>query len=249
MADPYKIKFSHPKNTIVSAYRIHSLKQPDQSEVVAGNFRDEFFLICHGVSSLPHAPEAARLTRQTAIWGYELIRQRNFYWAAKSHLLYRIFKSTNITLWQKSRDFGFEEGLASMMSLVVTVANNIWIGSLGDIRIDVYSAGKRLAVKEGGKNLPGKAINMLGIKRYGTDPDRQYLPFENGSLAVIMTKRLAELIDTYRTNDVATLSLDGTASVETIADILIGFASQEKITSDEAVYVIRREAYSLPDNR
>src|SRR3989304_8104996 len=63
------------------------------------NFSDECFVVADGVSDI-HGEAAAKLAADTAIWGYKHVRQRPFYWADKRRLLKRIFRSSNLTLWQ-----------------------------------------------------------------------------------------------------------------------------------------------------
>ena len=53
---------------------------------------DECFIIADGYPGLPHAKEAEQLTRETALWAYNVVRQRPFYWKEKLSFLKRIFR-------------------------------------------------------------------------------------------------------------------------------------------------------------
>ena len=96
------------------------------------HFADECFIITDGVASLPHAKEAEELTAQTALWAYKVVRQRPFYWKEKLPFLKRIFRSTNLRLWQKRRDPGFDEGLASALMVLIVIEDYFWLGSAGN---------------------------------------------------------------------------------------------------------------------
>lgn len=95
-------------------------------------FNDECFIITDGVPSLPHEKEAEKLTSDTAIWAYKVVRQRPFYWKEKLPFLKRIFRTTNLTLWQKRRDRGYAEGLASALMVLIVIGDYFWLGSAGN---------------------------------------------------------------------------------------------------------------------
>jgi len=103
--------------------------------------KDECFIIADGVPSLPHAKEAEQLTRDTALWAYDMVRQRPFYWGEKLKFLKRMFRSTNLTLWQKRRDPGFDAGLASALMVLITINDYFWLGSAGNCNSFLFRDG------------------------------------------------------------------------------------------------------------
>ncbi len=105
------------------------------------HFNDECFLITDGVASLPHAREAEELTAETALWAYKVVRQRPFYWKEKLPFLKRIFRSTNLRLWQKRRDPGFDLGLASALMVLIVIQDYFWLGSAGNCNSFLYRDG------------------------------------------------------------------------------------------------------------
>lgn len=105
------------------------------------HFNDECFIIADGVSSLPHAKEAEKLTEDTAIWAYKVVRQRPFYWKEKLPFLKRIFRSTNLTLWQKRRDPGYDAGLASALMVLIVINDYFWLGSAGNCNSFLFRDG------------------------------------------------------------------------------------------------------------
>lgn len=105
------------------------------------HFNDECFIITDGVVSLPHARDAEQLTAETAVWAYKVVRQRPFYWKEKLPFLKRIFRSTNLRLWQKRRDRGFDGGLASALMVLIVIQDYFWLGSAGNCNSFLYRDG------------------------------------------------------------------------------------------------------------
>lgn len=105
------------------------------------HFTDECFIIADGFSGLPHAKEAENLTTETALWAYKVVRQRPFYWKEKLPFLKRIFRSTNLRLWQKRRDPGFDAGLASALMVLIVIQDYFWLGSAGNCNSFLYRDG------------------------------------------------------------------------------------------------------------
>jgi serine/threonine protein phosphatase PrpC len=126
-------------------FAIPRAQKPQNVILFAGkNFvhsQDECFIIAAGVASLSHAPEAEQLTLQTALWAYQMVRQRPFYWGEKLKFLHRIFRSTNLTLWQKRRDPGFDAGLGSALAVLIVIGDYFWLGSAGNCNTYLYRDG------------------------------------------------------------------------------------------------------------
>jgi serine/threonine protein phosphatase PrpC len=102
---------------------------------------DECYIIADGYPGLPHEKEAEKLTGETALWAYQMVRQRPYYWKEKLPFLKRIFRSTNLTLWQKRRDRGFDEGLASALIVLITIEDYFWLGSAGNCNSFLFRDG------------------------------------------------------------------------------------------------------------
>lgn len=105
------------------------------------HFNDECFIIADGVESLPHAKEAQELTAETAVWAYKVIRQSPFYWKEKLSFLKRIFRSTNLRLWQKRRDPGYDGGLGSALMVLIVIEDYFWLGSAGNCNSFLFRDG------------------------------------------------------------------------------------------------------------
>lgn len=131
IADPLALKVKPPKSVVVFAASQLQGERETQEDFFE-NFNDECFVLADGVGGMPHGDIAAKIAAETAIWGYKLIRQRRFYWLDKKLLMKRIFRSTNIALWQKKRETGFEEGLATTLEVLVIGEHTFWLGHVGD---------------------------------------------------------------------------------------------------------------------
>lgn len=113
-----------------------------------------------------HAQASARFTAETALWGYKLIRQRPFYWDGKDKLLRRMFRSTNIALWQKQREDQYTEGMNASLAVVLSGPKNYWVGVAGDMNVFLYRNAMLVSLVAGTKRSA-----VLGKDRYGLIPE------------------------------------------------------------------------------
>ena len=102
---------------------------------------DECFILVDGYPGLPHAKEAEQETSETALWAYKMVRQSPFYGKERLQLLKRIFRSTNLRLWQKRRDHGFGDGLASALTVLITLEDYYWVGTAGNCNTFLFRDG------------------------------------------------------------------------------------------------------------
>jgi len=167
--DPMALKQRLHKETLIFASTQRKGLRKYQEDYV-GNFNDECFVVADGVGGMPHGDTAAILASQTALWGYKHIRLRPFYWADKRLLLRRIFRSSNLTVWQKRREYGFETGLATTLSVAIVGSQKIWVGSVGDTSILLYRDGLIDFLTPPDNDETGRLTNALGLKRLGLIP-------------------------------------------------------------------------------
>ena len=166
LADPLALKLAQPKEAIVFAASQLQGERETQEDYFL-NFNDECFVIADGVGGLPHGEVAAKLATETAIWAYKHVRQRRFYWLDKKLFIQRIFRSTNITLWQKQRESAFAEGLATTMVVVIVGEKNFWVGSVGDSSAWLLREGSLRKLTVDDVDEAGMLTKVLGRERYG----------------------------------------------------------------------------------
>ena len=128
------------------------------------HFNDECFIIADGYPGLPHAQEAEKLTAETALWAYNMVRQRPFYWGEKLKFLKRIFRSTNLTLWQKRRDPGFDAGLASALMVLIVIEDYFWLGSAGNCNSFLFRDGLIDVLTKRDVDSEGMLTKAVGLR-------------------------------------------------------------------------------------
>lgn len=161
------------------------------STSAVSHFADEFFAIADGSRDEKNGDTAAKLAVETAIWGYKHVRQRPYYWSLKHKLLARIFRTTNIMLWQKRKEDGFEQGLASALSAVIVGAHSFWVGSVGNSPVYLYRDGLVDDVSSPNDSDEQLRVNVLGAKRFDVQPRIRKEAFLPGDIIVVTTDAVA----------------------------------------------------------
>jgi serine/threonine protein phosphatase PrpC len=191
--DPLAIKQRLSQETFIyTTLQLQGTRKTQED--YAGNIHDEYFVVADGVGGMPHGDAAAILTGETAIWGYKQIRLRPFYWADKLLLLKRIFRTSNIAVWQKRRESGFEKGLASTLSAVIIGSQKIWVGSVGDTSILLYRDGLIDYLTPLDIDSSGNLTNVLGLHRYGLVPHVSVERYLSGDIVCIISDGVANYI-------------------------------------------------------
>jgi len=194
IVDPLALKAAVPKDMILSASAQLVGTGRRQEDSIA-TFSTECFALADGVSLQSHGDEAARLATETAIWGYKHIRLRPFYWADKKLFIRRIFRSVNITIWQKKREPGFEDGMATTLLVLMVGSRTIWFGSVGD-SMGYFVHGSEVSVlNTQDRDAKGNLIKALGVDRYGLIPQFQTRPFEIGDSVILVTDGISDVVE------------------------------------------------------
>lgn len=193
VVDPLKLKASIPKDMIFFASGQLQGKRVRQEDSIR-NFSTECFAIADGVGGMKHGDIAARLTTETAIWGYKHIRLRPFYWADKKLFIKRIFRSVNITVWQKQREIGFSYGMASTLVVLMVGSRTIWLGSVGDSSALFLHNNIVTALVKPDRSSDGSISKAIGVARYGLVPQFATRPFELGDSVAIVTDGISDVL-------------------------------------------------------
>jgi len=130
-------------------------------------FNDECFVLADGLASVPHADVASQLASETVLWGYKQIRLRHTYWADKTSLIRRIFRTTNLTIWQKHREPGFGDGLATSLLVAIVGPRAVWIGNAGTSSAFFFKNGQLIRLTRQDTDEKGKVTKALGFVRLG----------------------------------------------------------------------------------
>lgn len=193
--DSYTIRRQTPRETIVFGAAQLSASESVPSNYFL-NFNDECFVLADGVSMLPHGGEAAKLACETALWGYKHIRQHPYYWLDKKLFMKRIFRSTNLAVWQKRREKGFEEGLATSLLVLMVSAKNYWLGLVGNTSAWLYRNGKIAKLTQEDVNPQGELVRAVGFQRLGLIPHFLTGSFEGDDSVLLVTSGVADFLTT-----------------------------------------------------
>lgn len=204
--DPYALRREIPKETILFAASQLSGGSNTQQDYFL-NFNDECFAVADGIGGIPHGDVASRLASETAIWAYKHIRQHRYYWMDKKLFMKRIYRTTNLTIWQKKREREFADGLATTLMVLIVGPESFWLGNAGDSSAWMIHEGvvrKLTEEKEAFSEIPN---HSLGFKRLGLIPDFVTMPLVAGDVLLLTTDGVADYLTT---SDIQTsVSLSG----------------------------------------
>lgn len=214
--DTYTIRRQTPRDSVIFA-AAQLLGAQDTQEDYFLNFNDECFVLSDGVSSMPNGEAAAKLACETALWGYKHIRQHPYYWLDKKLFMKRIFRSTNLAVWQKQREKGFEEGLATTLMVLMVGAKNYWIGHAGNSSAWLFRNREITKLTHDDTTANGVLTKAVGFKRLGLLPK-----FKSG---------------VFEVDDVLLLTSDGAGEYLTAKD-MIDCLSTVGSTNEEATRAV-----------
>jgi serine/threonine protein phosphatase PrpC len=141
-----------------------------------------------------HAEVAAKFAAETALWGYKLVRQRRFYWAEKPLLVKRIFRTTNLALWQKHREPGLQSGVAASLGVILNVGKRICVGSVGNISVLLYREGLIAEVTPLDVSAKGAMNRALGFQRLGLKPHLAVETFLSDDVVLMTTDSVMKYV-------------------------------------------------------
>jgi serine/threonine protein phosphatase PrpC len=234
--DPFQIKTINTHEDVIYVFR--QITFSGQKVDYIDHYKDECFAVAKGNQDLPNADLGSRLAAETALWGYRQIRLRPFYWQDKKLLLNRIFRSVNMTLWQKRRETGFTKGVESTLGVVIFGPHKVWLGAMGDCPIYIFRNGQ--IVDELSSKLNIHKFNCLGRDRYGIVPQVAVFKFEANDVLCLFSGNISQNINI---SDLAKMTLDFNnteISLGIIADKIIDAVKFQNLSKELSVYLIRR---------
>ncbi|MBI4062321.1 serine/threonine-protein phosphatase [Candidatus Gottesmanbacteria bacterium] len=239
-ADPLSVRAKSLRVRILFAASQRQGSRPNQEDYF-GNFNDECFTLADGLGGLPHGEVASKLACETAIWAYREVRLRPYYWADKKLFLKRIFRSTNITLWQKQREKGFEGGMATTLIMCIMGEKSFWAGGVGDGRIyHLGSTGKLTSLLPDDVDPSGKLTNALGVNRYGLVPHVVALPFGHNDCLLLATDGVWRYTDEQFLAKALATCGETTQSLSACVEEILRGANENGSTDNMTVAVVKR---------
>ena len=238
MRDPLFLHHRQPPTSIIfAASQLQGTRETQEDYFI--NFNDECFVVCDGVGGLPHGEEAARLAGDTAVWAYRLVRQRRTYWKDRKLFLKRIFRTTNITLWQKQREEGFEGGMATTMLVCIVIDRHYYIGSVGDSSAYLVRGGRMTRLTTEDIDTTGRLTKSVGTTRYGLTPSIITGDFYSGDCLLLMTDGVARVMDAVKCVDFLTGVDKSATHLSDIAITMLQCAQDQGATDNMTVCLIK----------
>jgi serine/threonine protein phosphatase PrpC len=237
--DPLAFKTKNPGHVVVSAGSQLQGAQETQEDFFV-NFNNECVVMTDGVGSLPHGEVAGKLASDTAIWGYKHIRTRPFYWADKKLFLKRIFRSSNLAVWQKHKEQGFEEGLQTTLSVAIIGTHALWVGSVGDTGILLYREGLIDILTSLDVDELGRPTNTLGKKRLGLVPHVAVEKFIPGDVLLLATDGVLNHVSEDQLRATFEVSGSSSDSLHTAVTHLLKTAQENGSTDNMSAVMIKK---------
>lgn len=212
----------------------------DRQEDYFINFNDECFVVCDGVGGLPHGEIASQLAGDTAVWAYRVVRQRHAYWKDRKLLLQRIFRTTNMTLWQKQREEGFEEWMGTTMLVCIIIDRHFYIGNVGDSSAFLVRDGVMTALTTEDVDARGQLTKVVGTMRYGLTPSIVTGDFIAGDSLLMVTDGVGRVMDTVKCLDFFRQSDISATELSEVAATILHCAQESGVTDNMTVCLIKR---------
>ena len=239
-ADPLSVKARSTRVSILFAAS-QAQGERDTQEDYFANYNDQCFALADGVGGQPHGEVAAKLACETAVWAYKHVRLRPFYWDDKKLFLKRIFRSTNIALWQKQREIGFEDGFATTLISLIIGENSFWVGGVGDSRIyHLNETGTLSSLLPDDTDPSGKLTNALGIRRYGLVPHVVAKQFGRQDVLMLVTDGITRYIDETLLTKQLSMCGETTGSLSATVEEVLRAAGEHGSTDNMTAIVIKR---------
>lgn len=233
-----------PQDSIIfAASQLQGTREKQEDYFV--NFNDECFVVTDGVGGMPHGEVASELAGDTAIWAYRHVRQRRTYWLDKKLFLKRIFRSTNITLWQKQREPEFEEGMGTTMLVCIISDRRFYIGNVGDSAAFLFHNGEITKITHDDKDNEGKLTKVVGVTRYGMDPSIVSGDFLAGDSMILVTDGVASAMDTTKCMTLLEQIEQSATELASTAVTMLNCAQDQGTTDNMTVCLIKRVGQSL----
>lgn len=218
---PIRHHYAQPASDTMLFATSQLLGERDTQEDYFVNFNDECFVVADGVGGMPHGEIAAKLAAETAAWAYKHVRMRPTYWKERKLLLKRIFRTSNIAVWQKQREIGFTDGMATTLLVFIATHQRIYIGNAGDSSAYRFrdSVVEKLTTDD--EDADGRHTKVIGTQRYGLTPSMMIDDFFPNDTIVLVTDGVGDFIDKHILQTILTQSGTSTESLtNAVVDLL-----------------------------
>lgn len=239
--DPLLLKMASPKEVICIAVVQQAGTPPARQDAVSV-FSDECLALADGISAFPDGATAAKHAAETAVWAYKLVRTRPFYWEDKKLFMKRIFRTVNLSIWQKQKMPEYRNGLHCSLLVTIFGPRNFWIGAVGDNSAILIREQSMLPLLNRTDDSFSENAKILGQQRLGLVPTFQGERFLLEDTVLIMTKGVADYLLQSDYNELVMQTPHDENSLKQIAVELVNRAAIHGSTGNLAVSMVKRVA-------
>lgn len=182
VSDPYRLRLA-PQRYVVFATKALTSGLPTGS-VFCQSLLDHCVFCVDG-------PD---LAMETVVWGYKKMGQQPRYQSEKLFLMRRLFRTTNLTLWQSRQAGQLPEDLRVSMTAAFFSDNLVYLGSAGTNSVYLYRNGVIAQLITPDVDEKGRLLRSLGVERYGFMPELTREKLTHGDVLVGLTVGLAGLL-------------------------------------------------------
>lgn len=203
-------------------------------------FDTQCIALADGTGMLPYGDVASAFACDTAIWCYKHVRLRPYYWEDKIKLLGRIFRTTNLSLWQKRKERMYADGLASTLCVALLGIRNIWIAGVGSSRSYLIREGVIVELIPP-ENQQSRIVPMvLGCVRSGIVPRFVTEKIISGDVVLLCSDGVSDFVtedDLRMTYEIVGDTLE---SCQKAVRSLLELAKDRGSTENETVCLIKK---------
>lgn len=242
IADPYALRVQPSRETIVFSAGQLLGNQPVQEDYFL-NFDDECFVLCDGLGSMPNGEVASKFAAETALWGYKHIRQHRYYWQDKKLFMKRIFRSTNLAVWQKQREVGFEDGFATSLMVLIIGAKQYWLGCAGpSMAWKIHGSSMTKLTPESGV-FDESYKQMLGLKRLGLVPMYNTAAFSPSDVLILTSAGCGNYLTPGDLEAAASMVGDNVQGASEAVTLLLNASKVNGSNENMTVIILKRLAH------
>ncbi|MEK7592142.1 MAG: PP2C family serine/threonine-protein phosphatase [Patescibacteria group bacterium] len=239
LVDPYRVKASKPKTKVIIASSTRqgtALRQEDAVQI----FEDECVVISDGLSASLHGDIASKIAAETALWAYKHIRLHPSFWVDKKLFMKRIFRSSNLAVWQKLREKECEGGAQTTLTVAIVGPMNVWIGQAGDTGVFLYREGNMKQVTSFDRTPDGLPKHTLGEKRLGLVHEFRSEEFLPHDVLILLSDGAWEHMNNTILKSAAQNTGGSQASLSTAAEVLLDAVMKRGGKSNMSIVLIKK---------
>lgn len=161
----------------------------DDIYIQQSQFQDEFFVLSRGITPLPK--KAAIMAADTSVWAYKVVQKRQYYMDDKRSFMKRIYRTTNLTFWQKQKEDEYKPGLHAELVVAMVGDKTCWVGTIGEGGVWVMHNNRLISLLKPSKR------ELLGVERTPPIPSFAYERFNSGDLLILFTRDFCTIMESH----------------------------------------------------